>query len=139
MRAASPRADSWLVTEAGARVVVDGYNVAKLGWPDQPLGEQRARLVDVLEDLAVRHHARVEVVFDGAHDGTVRQSRRRHVRVRFSPAGVLADDVIRGLVAAEPATNPIVVVTDDREVVDDVRALGANVVASAGLLAVARR
>ena len=139
MHAGSRQADSWLLTAADARLIVDGYNVAKLGWPDQQLEDQRERLVDVLEDLAVRHKTPVEVVFDGADVGAVRPSRRRHVRVRFSPAGVLADDVIRELVAQQPAASPIVVVTDDREVVDDVRALGANVVTSAGLLAVARR
>ena len=33
----------------------------------------------------------------------------------FSPAGVIADDVLRDLVDAEPAGRVVVVVTDDRE------------------------
>jgi predicted RNA-binding protein with PIN domain len=139
LHAGTLAADTWLLTGAGARLVVDGYNVAKLGWPDQVLADQRDRLVDLLDDLAVRHQASIEVVFDGADVGAFRTGRRRHVEVSFSPAGVLADDVIRERVATVPVERPVVVVTDDRAVVDDVRAAGANVVTSAGLLAVARR
>jgi predicted RNA-binding protein with PIN domain len=139
MHAGTVAADTWLLTEAGARLIVDGYNVAKLGWPDQVLADQRARLVDLLEDLAVRHRASIEVVFDGADVGAFRTRRPGHVDVSFSPAGVLADDVIRERVATVPVERPVVVITDDRAVVDDVRAAGANVVTSAGLLAVARR
>ena len=41
----------------------------------------------------------------------------RGVRVLFSDPGVLADDVIRALVAAEPQGRPVVVATSDRAVV----------------------
>jgi predicted RNA-binding protein with PIN domain len=139
MHTGTPEADAWLLTEADARVIIDGYNVAKLGWPDQPLAEQRERLLDLLDDLATRHGRPIDVVFDGADVGPVRSNRRRHVTVRFSPAGVLADDVIRDLVTAHPADVSIVVVTNDRAVGHDVRAQGANVVSSGGLLTVARR
>jgi predicted RNA-binding protein with PIN domain len=139
MHAGSPEANVWLLTEADARVVVDGYNVAKLGWPDHSLAEQREWLLDLLDELASRHGAAIDVVFDGADVGPVRSNRRHQVAVRFSPSSVLADDVIREMVAAHPATAPVVVVTNDRAVGHDVRALGANVVSSGGLLAVARR
>ena len=139
MHVGSPEADAWLLTQAEAAVVVDGYNVAKLGWPDAVLSDQRERLLDVLDDLACRHGTALEVVFDGADVGPVRAARRRRVAVRFSPSDVLADDVIRELVAGYPPTDPIVVVTNDRAVAHDVRAAGANVVTSDGLLAVARR
>ena len=139
MHLGTPEADSWLLTEAEAAVVVDGYNVAKLGWPDAVLVDQRERLLDVLDDLTARYGTTVEVVFDGADVGPVRPGRRRRVAVRFSPPTVSADDVIRELVAAFPAADPIVVVTNDRAVAHDVRAAGANVVSSDGLLAVARR
>jgi predicted RNA-binding protein with PIN domain len=115
------------------------YNVAKLGWPDAVLADQRERLLDVLDDLATRYSTTGEVVFDGADVGPVRSARRRRVAVRFSPPQVLADDVIRELVASYPHTDPIVVVTNDQAVAHDVRAAGANVVSSDGLLAVARR
>ena len=50
------------------------------------------------------------MVFDGA--GVVAAPTRgsRGVRVLFSDPGVLADDVIRALVAAEPQGRPVVVV-----------------------------
>jgi hypothetical protein len=56
------------------------------------------------------------------------------VRVRFSPPGVTADDVIRDLVAAEPPGRPVAVVSADREVADGVRRTGARPVDSRALL-----
>ena len=125
MHVGTPEADTWLLTEAEAAVLVDGYNVAKLGWPDQVLADQRERLLDVLDDLACRHSTPVEVVFDGADVGPgALGRRRRRVAVRFSPPAVLADDVIRELVAQPSGDGPIVVVTNDRAVVHDVRGRG---------------
>jgi hypothetical protein len=57
------------------------------------------------------------------------------VRVLFSPPGVIADDVIRELVDAEPGGRPVVVVSDDQEVVRDVVRAGAH---RAGSRALAR-
>jgi hypothetical protein len=56
---------------------------------------------------------------------------RRLVPVRFSPEGVTADAVLCSEVARLPVTTPVVVVTDDREVLDDVRGRGANGLPSA--------
>ena len=56
------------------------------------------------------------IVFDGAelvHPPPM--TSRRIVRIRFSPQGIIADDVIRQLVEAEPTGRPVVVVTTDRE------------------------
>jgi predicted RNA-binding protein with PIN domain len=61
------------------------------------------------------------------------------VRVTFSPAGVLADDVLRAEVAELDHRRAVVVVTSDQAVVNDVRAEGANTIASDQFLAVARR
>jgi predicted RNA-binding protein with PIN domain len=58
----------------------------------------------------------------------------RGVRVLFSDRGVLADDVIRNLVAAEPAGRPLVVATSDRAVADSVRGRGAHPAPSAVLV-----
>jgi hypothetical protein len=55
--------------------------------------------------------------------------------VLFSPPGVLADDVIRDLVRAEPAGRTVIVVSSDREVVDRAAADGARTAASTVLLA----
>jgi hypothetical protein len=47
---------------------------------------------------------------------------------------VLADDVIRELVAAEPAGRPLLVATSDRAVADSVRRGGAHPLPSPVLL-----
>jgi predicted RNA-binding protein with PIN domain len=119
-------------------LIVDGYNVAKLGWPAAELAEQRDRLLDALEDLVRRIGVRTVVVFDGA-DVTCAPTGRRLLRVRFTPAGVIADDEIRELAAGLPLHQPVVVATNDQEVVRGVRAAGANVVSSEQLLLVSRR
>ena len=133
---ASSAAAAEFLLRADAAVLVDGYNVAKLGWPDQPLEQQRRRLLDGLENAARRFGADVTVVFDGASVVGAHAARRRMVRVAYSPEGVTADDVIRDEVRRLPAARTVVVVTNDAEIVADVRAQGANVVPSNALLAV---
>ena len=51
------------------------------------------------------------------------------------PPDVIADDVIRDEVRRLPASRHVVVVTNDREIVGDVRAMGANTMASDQLIA----
>lgn len=130
-------AEHWL-RAPGAVVLVDGYNVAKLGWPDLSLERQRDRCVDAAETLARRWGTDLHVVFDGADVVGAHARDRRLVRVVYSPAGVLADDVLRAEVAALDPARPVVVVTNDQAVVHDVKAAGANVVSSDVFLAVAR-
>lgn len=124
-----------LLAVPSVHLVVDGYNVSKTGYPDLPLADQRTRLVRQLAALAARTGVEVTVVFDGA--GVVAAPTRgsRGVRVLFSDAGVLADDVIRSLVAAEPEGRPVLVATSDRAVVASVRRRGAHALPSAVLLA----
>jgi predicted RNA-binding protein with PIN domain len=57
------------------------------------------------------------------------------VRVLFSAPEQIADDLIRALVAAEPAGRVIVVATSDQQVVRDVQRAGAWTVPSRVLLA----
>jgi hypothetical protein len=59
--------------------------------------------------------------------------------VSFSPAGVEADDVLLARVADLDPSRPVVVASSDRRVRDGAAAMGANVVASAQLLAALRR
>ena len=115
-------------------LVVDGYNVTKSGYGDLPLAAQRGRLVQGLGALAARTGAEVSCVFDGAARPPVAPPAPRGVRVLFSAAGELADDLIRRLVAAEPEGRPVVVVSSDREVADGVRSSGAYPVPSTLLL-----
>ena len=118
-----------------AHLVVDGYNVTKTGYGELPLEGQRARLVTALGTLAARTQSEITCVFDGADVGAgVATASARRVRVRFSATGVTADDVIRELVLAEPPGRPVVVVTNDAEILRDVRLSGAWTAGSQALL-----
>jgi predicted RNA-binding protein with PIN domain len=120
-------------------LVVDGYNVTKLGYGTLPLQAQRERLLRGAAALAARSGAEVTVVFDGADVARAPGAAVRGVRVLFSLPGQSADDLVRRLVAAEPPGRPVVVVSSDREVADGVRAGGARPVASAALLRLLER
>jgi predicted RNA-binding protein with PIN domain len=103
-------------------LIIDGYNVTKTAWPNSPLHSQRQRI-------------EVTVVFDGAElSGPVQLNPPRGVRVRFSPAGVIADEVIRQLVRAEPPGRPVVVVSTDREVAESIIAMGARSLSATTLI-----
>jgi predicted RNA-binding protein with PIN domain len=118
-----------------ARLVIDGYNVSKSAWPSSSLEAQRIRLVGGLAPLVARTGAETTVVFDAAEtDHRPPVNAPRGVKVLFSPRGVIADDVIRALVAAEPAGRVLVVVTDDREVADDAARAGGRVASPTALL-----
>ncbi|KAA2251330.1 RNA-binding protein [Solihabitans fulvus] len=134
-RVEDPAALDRLLALPAVHLVVDGYNVTKTGYPELPLSDQRDRLVHQLAVLAARTGAEVTLVFDGAGVVAVPSAAPRGVRVLFSDPGVLADDVIRALVTAEPEGRPVVVVTSDRAVADSVRRRGAHPVPSAVLLA----
>lgn len=110
-------------------LVIDGYNVTKNAWPESSLEIQRDRLLSQLGPLAARTQAEVTVVFDAADmEKRPLVKKPRGVRVLYSPYGVIADDVIRSLVAAEPTGRPVVVVTSDQAVARDVQRGGARVV-----------
>ena len=137
----SVEAAEHLVRVPGMVLLVDGYNVSLLGWPDLPLPEQRQRLVDALAELSARSGAEVAVVFDGAdtvYPGMV-PGVARPVRVVFSPPGVEADDVVIGRVAELRPFRPVVVASSDRRVQAGASQSGANVISSPQLLAALRR
>ncbi|MEU4447491.1 NYN domain-containing protein [Actinosynnema sp. NPDC050801] len=134
-RVEDPAALDRLLALPAVHLIVDGYNVTKTGYPELSLSNQRDRLVHQLAVLAARTGAEVTLVFDGAGVVAVPTTAPRGVRVLFSDPGVLADDVIRALVTAEPEGRPVVVVTSDRAVADSVRRRGAHPVPSAVLLA----
>ena len=116
------------------RLLVDGYNVSKQAWPTSSLEVQRSRLLTGLASLVARTGAETTVVFDAAASASRPVvSTPRGVKVLFSPHGVIADDVIRQLVSAEPEGRVVVVVTDDREVLTDVAGAGARTVGSRAL------
>jgi predicted RNA-binding protein with PIN domain len=115
-------------------LLVDGYNVTKTGYPELSLVDQRTRLISALSALAGRCGAEVTVVFDGAGRPPVQPRAPRGVRVLFSAEDEIADDVLRRLVAAEPAGRPLLVATSDQQVVSDVQRAGAWTVPSRVLL-----
>jgi predicted RNA-binding protein with PIN domain len=116
-------------------LIVDGYNVSKTAWPSLPLDQQRARLVSGLSAIVAGKAMETTVVFDGADLASPPPVvSPRGVRVRFSPPGVIADDLIRQLVEAEPVGRPIVVVSSDREVARSVTKKGARALASMALV-----
>ncbi|GAA4920985.1 putative RNA-binding protein with PIN domain [Actinomycetospora succinea] len=134
-RVTDPAALDRLLALPEVHLMVDGYNVTKTGWPELSLAAQRERLVAALAPLTARTGAETTLVFDGAGITGVPTHSVRGVRVLFSEPGVIADDLIRSLVGAEPEGRPLVVVTSDRAVVDSVRRQGAHPVPSSVLLA----
>lgn len=125
-----------------AHLIIDGYNVTKNEWPGLSLERQRDRLLTGTAALQSRTGAEITVVFDAAE--TEARNRPlvappRGLRVRFSPYGVIADDVIRDLVAAEAPGRVVVVASSDQAVARDVVAAGFRVVASAALSALLSR
>jgi predicted RNA-binding protein with PIN domain len=127
---------SWMPAATRATVVVDGYDVAELGWPREPLTHQREQLLHVLDDLVCRNAVDVHVVFDGVETGPVRAGGSRQASASFSRREALAVEEIRSRVQAVPATRPVIVVTDDAAVAHEAWADGANVLASRLFLAV---
>jgi hypothetical protein len=121
----SPEAAAHLVRLDGCALLVDGYNATMATWPGRDLPEQRRRLVDALDQLEARVGVDATVVFDGVEEAW-RRSASRRVDVRFTPAGVEADDVILDLVDRLPADRPVVVASDDRRVRAGARQRGAH-------------
>ena len=122
-----------------AHLVIDGYNVTKQAWPDVPLDRQRERLLAGVAALLARTKAEITVVFDAAETKErPLVTPPRGVRVRFSPYGIIADDVIRDMVAAEPPGRAVVVVSSDQAVARDVVATGFRVVSAGALTSLLR-
>jgi predicted RNA-binding protein with PIN domain len=129
-----------LVRAPGALLLVDGYNISHAAWYQDPIARQRTRLVDALAELHARTGVEVEVVFDGADvDRIGDRPVRPAVRVRFSAAGVEADDVLLDLVDAAPQRRPVIVASSDHRVRDGARRRGANVIGARQLLGALRR
>lgn len=131
--------ESWLVA-GRVHLLIDGYNVAKAegGFGDLPLEKQRDRLVQEANKLAHRVGGRTIVVFDGSKvpAGIARRSRGK-AEVEFSRDGEIADDhiVVR---LDELPPDPVILVTNDKELQQRGRKLGATIATSNQLLALIR-
>ena len=122
-----------MVASGTARWVVDGNNVMGSrpdGWWRDRRGAAR-RLVAELRRHPWPEGADVTVVFDGP--GEEPDDESGPVRVVHSGRDRSADDVIAD--EAGRGDGPVVVVTSDRALRERVRAVGAEIVPSGGLLA----
>lgn len=126
-----------LLLHPGRLVLVDGYNVTLTHRDGLDLEAQRRWLLQLLGNLAASRRIRPVVVFDGARSGSGRSvGPGRGVEVRFTPEGITADDELH--LAVEATDEPVLVVTDDRELTERVRAAGADVLATAPFVWVSR-
>jgi len=122
-----PAAVAAMVRTPRVAVIVDGYNVSMLAWPEASVADQRERLCDALVEFQLRVRCEVTVVFDGAEVPGVRPLRRRNLRVVFSAAGQEADEVVVDEAMFRPDDIPVIVVSSDREVRAGAEAEGATV------------
>jgi hypothetical protein len=121
-----------LFLHRGRRVLVDGYNVTRQHQPGFDLEQQRTWLVGALANLARSRGVQPTVVFDGERSSGRGATRNREVVVRFTDAGITADDEI--VLDVEATDDPVLVVTDDRELAARVRGAGADVIGTRELL-----
>jgi predicted RNA-binding protein with PIN domain len=132
--------DEWL-DEPSLALLIDGYNVTKSvgGYGDLELERQRELLLDGVARLARRKKVHATVVFDGSDvaPGTPRRS-RAGVRVEYSKPEEAADDHIVALLEGLPS-DPVVLVTSDRELQERGARLRATIATSPQLLALIRR
>lgn len=124
----------YLLAMPNVVVLVDGYNVTKQAVPKLDLENQRNWLEQKLNNASSTMTGRFEVIFDGADVLVEQRSANARVRVRFSPDGVEADDVIISSVKEIDARYVVVVVSSDRRVRNGAAKGGANVLTSEQLI-----
>ncbi len=118
-----------LLLHPGRKVLVDGYNVTRQHRSHLDLETQRNWLIQLLATGAAMRRIRPIVVFDGEQAGGSRAGvGTREVEVRFTSSGISADDEL--VFAVEATDEPVVVVTDDRELIGRVRSGGADVLST---------
>ncbi|MFA9429258.1 NYN domain-containing protein [Egicoccus sp. AB-alg2] len=115
-----------LLLHPGRLVLVDGYNLTRQHRDHLDLETQRAWLVQLLATAALQRRIRPVAIFDGERASRARPAlASREVEVRFTPEGVTADDEL--VLSVEGTDEPVLVVTDDRELQARVRMSGADV------------
>ena len=131
--------EKWLARD-DVRLLVDGYNVAKAdgGYEDLQLESQRERLVEALFTLARMTGTETIVVFDAQRvPGRRSRQARRPVVIEWSNPGQIADDYIVARLEELPQ-EPVVLVTNDKELQARGRELAATIATSQQLLALLR-
>lgn len=117
-------------------VLVDGYNVTKQHRDHLPLEHQRLWLVRLLEGLVARTGVRCRVVFDGDPLASPPAMSSRAVGVTFTKGGT-ADDELVAMVSALAPDEPVVVVTNDRELATRLGDLGVDIIGTREFVAAA--
>jgi len=131
--------EKWLARD-DVLLLIDGYNVAKAdgGYEDLQLETQRERLVDAVFTLARMTETETIVVFDAQRvPGRRTRRSRRPVAVEWSNPGQIADDYIIERLEELPQ-DPVVLVTNDKELQERGRELDATIATSQQLLALLR-
>jgi uncharacterized protein len=112
--------------------IIDGHNlIPKLpGMSLRELDDEES-LVTLLQRYARGKNRRIEVFFDGAPPGMAGERSYGTIRAHYVEARLTADDAIRRyLVAQKGAARNVTVVTSDRQVQANARALHAAVLSS---------
>ena len=121
---------NYLLSIPNIVVFVDGYNVTKLVVPELELADQRRWIEQRITTRLATMSGRFEVIFDGADVVAGRGTSHPQLRIRFSPDGVEADDVIINDVSATDSRHPVAVVSSDKRVREGAATGGANVLDS---------
>ncbi len=134
--------EEWL-TGYEVLLLVDGYNVARApgGYGGESPEHWRQRLIDDLERYARARAIPTTIVFDGQNvaAGTPRRRRKGSpVDVQYSRPPEIADDHLVAVLEGLPP-DPVIVVTDDRDLQNRVSKLGATIARSRQLLSLIRR
>jgi len=108
---------------------LDGYNLLfNLMGEEKSLSSQRQTLIRFLQKQFVVRQIKGTLVFDGARKREEESglSYRSPLEIVYAPKGQSADAYIIEQIAIDMAPKQIVVVTNDRELYRQVRALGAQ-------------
>jgi predicted RNA-binding protein with PIN domain len=123
------------------RLLIDGYNVARAegGFEGQLLEGQRERLIDAVFKLAKMTDTETIVVFDAqmVPGRRSRKTRKRPVVIEWSNQDQIADDYIVARLEELPQ-EPVILVTNDKELQERGRELAATIATSQQLLALIR-
>ncbi len=111
--------------------LIDGHNlIPKLGLRLDSLDDEM-ELIAILQEFCRLERRQVEVFFDGAPSPQAGTRRLGAVTVAFSPLGTPADNAIRKrLKSLGKAAKNWTVVSSDREVQSNARAMQAEVISS---------
>jgi predicted RNA-binding protein with PIN domain len=124
-----------MLSQGGAMLVVDGYNVSNHAWPGATALMQRDRLERGLQQVAQRFGCEIVCCYDGDDTVGARPRRIPGVRVQFSARHEEADELVVDTVRELPKRVPAVVASSDGWVRQHAEAEGAVVVSAATTVA----